>query len=74
MKVYTKAVCYFQGSELTADREAMGLTQTEFAAKAGWSQQYQASLELPIGHAMNLRIEQGLKANKVTLEVQGTKY
>lgn len=38
--------CYY-GFELVKAREALKLTQEEFAALCGWSQQNQQQLELP---------------------------
>lgn len=38
------------GMELCRRREAIGLTQFQFAKECGWSKQYQARLEVPELH------------------------
>jgi predicted transcriptional regulator len=44
----------YQGTELIKLREKTGLSQAEFAARCGWSQQYQSRLELPFEQEINL--------------------
>jgi len=51
------------GIELVKNRQKAGLTQAEFAQKAGWSQQYQCQLEAPGEHEVPISV-----ANKI-LEV-----
>ena len=48
---YHRAV---KGTELVKCREDMGLTQTEFAEKCGWSQQFQSRIERPGEHEITI--------------------
>lgn len=47
LKVHKKETFYFDGVELTKAREALGLTQEQFAIQCDWSQANQTQLELP---------------------------
>ena len=44
------------GIELVKNRQKAGLTQAEFAQKAGWSQQYQCQLEAPGEHEVPITV------------------
>jgi len=42
------------GTELVKWREAIGLTQAEFAERCGWSQQQQSRFETPYDHEIHI--------------------
>ena len=44
------------GLEMVKKRQKAGLTQAEFAQKAGWSQQYQCQLEAPGEHEVPITV------------------
>ncbi|MDO8302238.1 MAG: helix-turn-helix transcriptional regulator [Sedimentisphaerales bacterium] len=61
MKLYTKAY-FFNGIDLVAERELLGLSQTEFASRAGWTQPYQSKLECSMAHQLTIEIKEGFGA------------
>ena len=57
-KVITESLYHktVNGTPLAAKRDEMGLTQTEFAEKAGWSQPFQSQIEAPGPHEVPISI------------------
>jgi transcriptional regulator with XRE-family HTH domain len=52
------------GKILTRERERIGLSQKEFAAKCKWSQQYQSQIEEFVEHEVHVSI-----TNKILLVI-----
>lgn len=62
MPVHTETILYFWGKDLIAVREALGLSQEEFADKCGWTQVNQSQLELPgIRHHLDFAKRKALR-------------
>lgn len=62
LKVHVKEQFFFSGLDLVKTREALNLSQGEFARKCGWSQQNQQQLELPdIEHILDFAKREAFK-------------
>ena len=68
MQIYMKKQYFFQGLDLVLEREKLGLTQAEFADRAGWTQQQQSKIECMCNHALTSELEQAFKKIGVYLE------
>ncbi len=69
LPTFKKTEFYFSGEAMTATREDKDMTQEEFAAKCGWSRQYQQQLELPgISHHVTDKIFTAFKAMGIVVE------
>lgn len=61
LEVHFKEEMYFWGIDLVKAREALNLSQAEFAEKCGWTQQHQSQLELPgIEHKLDSEKKEAL--------------
>ena len=62
LRVQVREQIFFSGVEMVKAREALGLSQGEFAQKCGWTQQNQQQLELPgVLHRLNFSKREAFK-------------
>ena len=69
LKTHTKPQHYYRGIDLVSARDALGLSQEQFAAKCGWSQQNQSKLELPgIEHTLTFDMQEAFARSGVYID------